>query len=65
VSNKLLVALKAMVLITTVILAVVGIMYVLDMFAAENLRKIIEKLASIIGIVTVASLIVIFLTGKK
>ena len=64
-SNKLLVALKAMVLITTVILAVVGIMYVLDMFAAENLRKIIEKLASIIGIVTVASLIVIFLTGKK
>lgn len=65
--NRLLNTVKIALILAVVVLAIVGTMYVLDVFTTEAAKEILTKLMKIIGIWTGTSLIVLVvaLLGTK
>ena len=63
-AKKMLLTLKTMAMILTVILALIAILYVLDIFTGEYLRNLAIKTMEIMGILTGLSLVIIFLTAS-
>lgn len=57
--------LKSIILIATMVIALLAILYVLDVFPSEMLKDAILKTIAVMGILTGASLIVILLTANK
>ena len=57
--------LKLMVVILMTVLALIAILYVLDIFAADHLRIAVRKIIAIMAIVMGASLITLWLTGSQ
>ncbi len=62
--KKILLALRGTAMIATLVLAVIAILYVLDIFSGEYLRNLAIKTMEIVGILTGVSLIIIFLVGN-
>ena len=60
-----LVILKGAASILTLLLAIVGILYVLDVFSGDEAREALRKLLAIMGILTGACLIMVFLARKN
>lgn len=63
--QKMLVVLRLTVLISSTILALIGILYVLDVFPGEEVRRVVVKIMSIIGILTGLSLVSVLVRGEK
>ena len=64
-SNRALPVLRLIVLIFTMVLALIAVLYVLDLFPAEHVRPVIAKIMAIMGIVTGASLIAVWVIGNQ
>ena len=64
-ANRALPILRLIVLIFTMILALIAVLYVLDLFPAEHIKRVVAKIMAIMGIVTGASLIAILVTGNQ
>ena len=62
--KNLLLTLRIMAMIAAFILAVIAILYVLDIFTGEYLRNLAMKTMEIVGILTGLSLVIIFLTAS-
>ena len=62
--KKILLALRVTAMIAALILAVIAILYVLDIFTGQYLRDLAVKTMQIVGILTGVSLIIIFLVGS-
>ncbi len=64
-ANRILPTLKLMVLIFTIVLALIAILYVLDVLSGELLGRVVLKIMAVMGILIGASLIAILLTGNQ
>ena len=63
--KKILLALRVIAMIASFILALIAILYVLDLLTGEYLRNLAIKTMQIVGILTALSLVVIFLSGDR
>lgn len=61
--KKMLVALRFMAIFAAFFLALIAILYVLDLISGQYLRNLAMKTMEIVGILTGLSLIIIFLVG--
>lgn len=57
--------LKAMTLLTTLIIAVIAILYVLDYFSDEYIKELVVKVLKIMAIITGVSFVTILLTNNR
>ena len=57
--------LRVMVLLLTLMLALASILYILDVFSGEYLKRVIFKCMAIMGIITIASIVVIAVIPKQ
>ena len=62
--GKIVLLLKVVVLISTLLLSMIAVCYVLDVFPDETARLVLPKTMAIIGIVTGASLVTVLVSGK-
>ncbi len=62
--DSTLVVLKGAAVILTLLLALIGILYVMEVFSSEDARVVVQKTMTIMGILTGACLIMVFLTRK-
>jgi hypothetical protein len=62
--KKMLVALRFMAMFAAFLLALIAILYVLDLISGDYLRNLAMKTMEIVGILTGLSLIIIFLTRE-
>ncbi len=63
--RKMIFMLKIILLIFTITLAVIGILYVLDVFSGEHIKRVVLKTLAIIGILTAVSLVTIVVSSKQ
>ena len=56
---------KAMTLLTTLIIAVIAILYVLDYFSDEYIKELVVKVLKIMAIITGVSFVTILLTNNR
>jgi hypothetical protein len=64
-TNRILPTLKLVVLVFTIVLALIAILYVLDVLSGELLGRVVLKIMAVMGILIGASLIAILLTGNQ
>jgi hypothetical protein len=64
-TKTLLPMMRLIALLTTLILSLIAILYVLDVFSGEVLKEWVLKTIKIMGIIIVASLVIIFVTGGR
>ncbi|MCK9555928.1 hypothetical protein M0R36_08980 [bacterium] len=63
-TKKILIALRGIALVTTLILAFITILYIIDIFSGELLKELMVKIIKIMGVVAGTSLVTIFLIGN-
>jgi hypothetical protein len=64
-SNKMLPTIKLMTLILTLVLALISILYILNVFPGALATKVIPKLIAVMAIITATALITIFLASNQ
>jgi len=64
-SNRTLSTIKLMALISTLVLALISILYVLDVFSGDFAARVVLRIMAIMAILTATALITIFLAGSQ
>ncbi|HLB72455.1 MAG TPA: hypothetical protein VJJ98_00400 [Sedimentisphaerales bacterium] len=64
-SKRTLSTIKLMALVFTLVLALISILYVLDIFPGDLATRVVVKAMAIMAILTATALITIFLTGTR
>lgn len=64
-SNRTLSTIKLMALISTLVLALISILYVLDVFSGDLAARVVAKIMAVMAILTAAALITILLAGNQ
>lgn len=64
-SNATLSTIKLMALISTLVLALISILYVLGVFPGSLAARVVPKIMAIMAILTATALITIFLAGNQ
>ncbi|MEW6089183.1 MAG: hypothetical protein AB1498_12860 [bacterium] len=57
--------LKVIALVSSIIIALIAILYIADIFSGEYVKRLALKVMAVIGIISAVSITAIFLTGKK
>ena len=64
-SKRTISTIRLMALVFTLALALISILYVLDIFPGDLARRVVAKTIAIMAILTATALITIFLTGTR